>query len=137
MTSTFLLWDKRNGQRMTVIQMIPHVWQWDFICITKREENQGIIQAFLECVALMKGTRFPSKTLMFDAMRVNKEVHSIGLVIRKFVSLCLTIASAGEIRILLTMAYNIINSSLRTGRGSSLGKRVIATQLCIKRRVGF
>ena len=71
----------------------------------------------------MKGTGFPSKILMFDAMRVTKEVHSIGPVILKFVSLCLTIALAGEIRILLTMAYNIINSSFRTGRGSSLGKR--------------
>ena len=85
----------------------------------------------------MKGMGFPSKIPMFDAMRVTKEVHSIGPVIRKFVSHCLTIACAGEIQILLTVAYNIINSSLRTGRGSSLGKRVIATHLCIKRRVGF
>ena len=32
--------------------MIPRVWQWNLICITKGEENQGIIQAFLECVAM-------------------------------------------------------------------------------------
>ena len=39
--------------------MIPRIWQQDFICITKREENitkreenQGIIKAFLEYVAL-------------------------------------------------------------------------------------
>ena len=112
------------------------------------EENQGIIRALLECVALHQISLIdqstgilnegnPSKIPMFDAMRVTKEVHSIGPVIRKFVSHCLTIAYAGEIRILLTMAYNIINSSLRTGRGSSLGKRVIATHLCIKQRVGF
>src|SRR6185503_12942570 len=85
----------------------------------------------------MEGMGFPSKILMFDAMRVTKEVHSIGPVIQKFVSHCLTIAFAGEIRILLTMAYNMINSSFCTGHGSSLGKRVIATHLCIKRRVGF
>src|SRR6185312_2956590 len=83
----------------------------------------------------MKGMGFPSKIPMFDAMRVTKEVHSIGPVILKFVSHCLTITLAGETQILLTMAYNIINSSFRTGRGSSLGKRVIATHLCIKRRV--
>ena len=74
----------------------------------------------------MKGMGFPSKIPMFDAVRVTKEVHSIGLVILKFVSHCLTIAFAGKTRILLTMAYNIINSSLRTGHGSSLGKRVLA-----------
>jgi hypothetical protein len=39
---------------MAVIQMIPRVWQWDLICITKRKENQGINRAFLECVALNK-----------------------------------------------------------------------------------
>ena len=81
----------------------------------------------------MKETRFLSKIPMFDAMRVTKEVHSIGPIIRKFLSHCLTISCAGEIQILLTMVYNIINSSFRTGRGSSLGKRVIATHLCIKR----
>ena len=80
----------------------------------------------------MKGIGFPSKTPMFDAMQVTKEVHSIGPVILKFVNHCLTIALAGETRILLTMAYNIFNSSFRTGRGSSLGKRVMATHLCIK-----
>ena len=32
--------------------MIPRIWQRDFICITKRKENQGVIWAFLECVAL-------------------------------------------------------------------------------------
>src|SRR6185436_17134613 len=85
----------------------------------------------------MKGTGFPSKILMFDVMWVTKEVHSIGSVILKFVSHRLTITLVGETRILLTMAYNIINSSFCTGRGSSLGKRVIATHLCIKRRVGF
>ena len=85
----------------------------------------------------MKGTWFPSKMLMFDTMRVNKEVHSIEPVILKFVSHCLTIAFAGETQILLTMAYNIINTSFRTGRGSSLGKGVMATHLCIKRRIGF
>ena len=37
---------------MTVIQMIPRVWQQDLICITRREENLGIIRAFLKCVAL-------------------------------------------------------------------------------------
>ena len=37
---------------MAVIQMIPRISQWDFICITMREENQGIIRAFLEYVAL-------------------------------------------------------------------------------------
>ena len=81
---------------------------------------------------LNEGNGFPSKILMFDAMRVTKEVHSIGPIIRKFVNQCLTIAFAGEIQILLTMAYNMINSSFRTGRGSSLGKRVLATHLCIK-----
>ena len=85
----------------------------------------------------MKGTGFPSKIPMFDAMRVTKEVHSIGPVILKFVNHCLTIALVGETRILLTMAYNSINSLFHTGRGSSLGKRVITTHLCIKRRVRF
>ena len=80
----------------------------------------------------MKGTGFPSKIPMFDAMRVTKEVHSIGPIILKFVSHCLTIAFAEETRILLTMAYNIINSSFRNGRGSSLGMRVMATHLYIK-----
>ena len=74
---------------------------------------------------------------MFDTMRVTKEVHSIGPITLKFVSHCLTIAFAGDTQILLTMAYNIINSSFCTGRGSSLGKRVMATHLCSKRRVGF
>ena len=32
--------------------MIPYIWQWDFICITERKENQGVIRAFLVCVAL-------------------------------------------------------------------------------------
>ena len=117
---------------MVVIQMIHRIWQQDLICITKRKENQRIIRAFLECVALNQisfidhstvilneRNRVPSKIPMFDAMRVTKEVHSIGPVILKFVSHCLTIAFAGETRILLTMVYNIINSSLRTGRGSS------------------
>jgi hypothetical protein len=63
----------------------------------------------------MKGTEFPSKIPIFDAMRVTKEVHSIGPVILKFKSHCITIALAGETRILLTIAYKIINSSLRTG----------------------
>ena len=80
----------------------------------------------------MKGTRFPSKIPMFDVMRVTNEVHPIGPVILKFVSHCLTIAFAGETRILLTMAYNIINSSFRTGHVSYLGERVIATHMCIK-----
>ena len=75
----------------------------------------------------MKGKGLPSKILIFDAIQVTKQVHSIGPVILKFVSHCLTIAFAEEIRILLTMAYNIINSSLRTVRGLSLGKRVMAT----------
>ena len=35
-----------------VIQMIPRIWQWVLICITKRKENQGVIRAFLEYVAL-------------------------------------------------------------------------------------
>ena len=56
---------------------------------------------------------FPSKIPMFDAMRVTKEVHSIVPIILKFVSHCLTIALAGETQILLTMVYNIINSSFR------------------------
>jgi hypothetical protein len=61
----------------------------------------------------MKGTEFPSKTPMLEAMRVTKEVHSIGPVILKCLSQCLTIAFTGEILILLTMAYKITNSSLR------------------------
>ena len=32
--------------------MTPRVLQWNLICITNGEENQGIIRAFLECVAL-------------------------------------------------------------------------------------
>ena len=32
--------------------MISHIWQWDFICITERKENQGVIRAFFEYVAL-------------------------------------------------------------------------------------
>ena len=85
----------------------------------------------------MKGMGFPSKIPMFDAMWVTKEVHSIGSVILKFVSHRLTIAFAGEIQILLTMSYNMIISSFHTGRESSIGKRVIATHLCIKLRVGL
>ena len=123
--------------------MIPRVWQRDFICITKQKENQGVIRAFLEHVAKyassvitrgssMKGMGFPSKIHMFDAMRVTKEVHSIGPVILKFVTHYLTIAFAGETQILLTMAYNIFNSSFHTGRGSSLGNKVMATHLSIK-----
>ena len=37
---------------MAVIQVIPRVWQRDFICITERKENQGVIRTFLEYVAL-------------------------------------------------------------------------------------
>ena len=85
----------------------------------------------------MKGMGFPSKIPMFDAMRVTNEVHSIGHVILKFVSHYLTKAFAWEILILLTMAYKMINSPLRTGRTSSLGKGVMANHLCIKWRVGF
>ena len=79
--------------------MIHRVWQQNLICITKGEENQGIIRAFLECVALnqikfidqnivilKERNGFPSKMPMFDMMCVTKEVHSIGLVILKCVS---------------------------------------------------
>jgi hypothetical protein len=43
--------------------------------------------------------KFLSKTLMLEAMRVIKEVHSIGPIILKFVSHCLIIAFTGEILI--------------------------------------
>ena len=135
---------------MAVIQVISRIWQRDFICITNWKENQGVIRPFFSMWpwtkyassiitrgSSMKGMGFPSKIPMFDAMRVTKEVHSIVPIILKFVSHCLTIALAGETQILLTMTYNVINSSLHTVRGSSLGKRVMATNLCIKRRVRF
>jgi len=135
---------------MAVIQVKPRVWQRDLICITKRKENQGIIRASLEYVALNQiclidhnmgilndgnGVPVQDSHVLCDAG--TKEVQSIEPVILKFVSHCLTIGLVGETRILLTMAYNIINSSLRMVRGSSLGKRVMATNLCIKRRVRF
>ena len=92
-----------------------------------RKRKQRNIWAFLECVALneintsiktrsssMKGTGFPCKMPMFDTMRATKEVHSIGLIILKFVSNCFTNAFVGETRILLTMAYNIFSTHRST-----------------------
>ena len=70
--------------------MIPRVWQWDFICITQREENQGIVWAFLECVALNQIKFIDQSTVIL------KEVHSIGPIIMNFVSHLLTIVFAGE-----------------------------------------
>ena len=67
----------------------------DFIHDVAKYQHSSIITRG----SSMKGTGFPFKIPMFDAMRVTKEVHSIGPVIRKFVSHCLTIACAGEIRI--------------------------------------
>jgi hypothetical protein len=58
------------------------------------------------------------------------------LVILKFVNQCLIIACTGEIFIRLTVAYKIILSLVRTGRMSSLGKRVMASHLCHSQRVG-
>jgi hypothetical protein len=67
----------------------------------------------------MKGMTFPSKIPMLEVMRVIKEVHSIGPIILKFLSHCLIMAFTGDILILLTMAYKIINSLLRTGLTST------------------
>jgi hypothetical protein len=37
---------------MAIIQMVSCVWQWNLICIAKREENQRVIWAFLDCVTI-------------------------------------------------------------------------------------
>jgi hypothetical protein len=121
---------------MTIIQMELCIGQRNLICKAQVEENQRVIWSILKCVdirtvALMKGIKFASKAPTRVAIRVIKEVHSIGPVILKFESHCLTKACAGEILILLTMAYSMSNSMLRTGRTSSLGKRVMANYLCI------
>ena len=118
--------------------------QRNLICKAQVKENQRVTRGFLECVtldqislvdirtaALNERNEFPSKAPTRVAIRVIKEVHSIGPVILKFESHYLTKACAGEILILLTMAYRMSNSSLRTGRTSSLGKRVMANLLCI------
>ena len=123
--------------------MISRVWQQDLICITKREENQRLIQVFLEHVALNQKSLIDQSTVILNE---GNEVPIYDTHVRCDVSnqrstlnrTChLEIHEPREIWILLTMAYNIINSSLSAVRVSSLGKRVMATHLCIKRRVGL
>ena len=46
--------------------MIPRVWQQNLICITKGEENQGIIRAFLECVALHQISLIDQSTVILN-----------------------------------------------------------------------
>ena len=74
---------------MAIIQMELHIGQRNLILIAHVKENQRVIRAFLKCVTLDQ---------------IVKEVHSIGPIILKFKSYCLTKACAGEILILLTMA---------------------------------
>jgi hypothetical protein len=84
----------------------------------------------------MKDTLGPCVIPRFVMMRVIKDVHSIEPVILIFFNHCRIITCTGETLIRLTVAYNIIISSVRTGRTSSLGNRVMASYLCHNWRVG-
>jgi hypothetical protein len=70
----------------------------------------------------MDGTLGPYVIPRFVTMREIRDVHSIELVILKFVNHCRIIACTWEILIRLTTTYKIIILSVRMGHMSSLGK---------------